>query len=114
MRLSATRLRTAAQWMRSHRKSTLAIALLAAFALLNFWAFRHAWAMTHFSKGGASTLRPEQLSMVGRAAVLLTGVNLPRPENSRTPADVDLQFQTDRIRTADGVELEVWQVAHPE
>jgi len=114
MRLSVSRHRTAAQWMRSHRKSTLAMALLAAFALLNLWAFRHAWAMTHFSKGGASTLRPEQLSAVGRATVLLGGVNLPRPENSRTPAAMDLQFQTDHIRTVDGVELEVWQVAHPE
>jgi alpha-beta hydrolase superfamily lysophospholipase len=100
------------RWLRAHRKSSAAICVLLGFALFNIWAFRHAWAMTHFSSGGKSTIRPEEMSVLGRAAVLLTGVNLPRPANDRTPADLNLPFEMHRLRTADGVELEAWYIAH--
>jgi uncharacterized protein len=86
--------------------------LLAGFALLNAWAFRHAWAMTHFSSGGKSTIRPEEMSMFDRARVLLTGVNLPRPANDKTPADVGMPFETHRVEVPDGIELEAWYVPH--
>src|SRR5262249_38239704 len=110
----SSRMRTFFQWIRLHRKTSAAFAVLLAFALLNVWAFRHAWAMTHFSSGGKSTIRPEELSVLGRAVVLLTGVNLPRPANDRTPADLNLPFESHRLRTADGVELEAWYIAHPD
>ena len=110
----SSRIRTFFRWIRLHRKTSAAFAVLLAFALLNVWAFRHAWAMTHFSSGGKSTIRPEEMSVFGRAAVLLTGVNLPRPANDRTPADLNLSFATLRLRAADGVELEAWHIAHPD
>src|SRR4029077_15842817 len=91
------RLRSAGRWMRTHRRRTAVIAIFGAFALLNAWAYRHAWAMTHYSSGGKSTIRPEAMSVCGRVRVLLTGVNLPRPVNSRTPSDVGLPFETHRI-----------------
>jgi alpha-beta hydrolase superfamily lysophospholipase len=102
------------RWMRSHPKATAGLTVLLGFGFLNVWAFRHAWAMTHFSSGGRSTIRPEEMSVLGRAAVLLTGVNLPRPANDRTPADLNLSFETRRLRTADDVELEAWYIAHPD
>jgi dipeptidyl aminopeptidase/acylaminoacyl peptidase len=35
---------------------------------------------------------------------------VPRPENSRTPADLDLPYETVRIPVADGGEIEAWHV----
>jgi len=101
--------------MRTHPWRTFSLALFAAFAVLNAWTFRHAWAMTHFSTGGRpSTIRPEEMSVFGRAKVLLTGINLPRPVNEKSPADIELSFETHRVKTADGVELEAWHVPHPD
>jgi alpha-beta hydrolase superfamily lysophospholipase len=102
------------RWLRSHPKATAGLIVFLGFVLLNIWAFRHAWAMTHFSSGGRSTIRPEEMSVLGRAAVLLMGVNLPRPAIDRTPADLNLAFETHRLRTADGIELEAWYIAHPD
>lgn len=99
-------------WMRLHRWRTIALGLLVAFVLLNVWTYRHAWAMTHFSSGGKSTIRPEEMTWIGRVGVLLTGVNLPRPANSRTPADLNLQFDTHRVSVPDGGELECWYIGH--
>src|SRR5580765_3454659 len=109
---SCCRWQAAWRWICAHRWRSLAIVFLVAFALLNVWTFRHAWAMTHFSSGGKSTIRPEDMSMLGRATVLLTGVNLPRPANDRTPADLNIPFETHSLWTADGIELEAWYIAH--
>ena len=68
--------------------------------------------MTHFTSGGQSTIRPEDMSVLGRARVLLTGVNLPRPANDKTPADVGLTFETHHIEVPDGIELEAWYIPH--
>ena len=111
---SQSRIRAGWRWARKHPWRTLTLASLAAFAVLNVWTFRHAWAMTHFSAGGVSTIRPEEMSVWGRAKVLLTGVNLPRPVNDKTPAGLELPFETHRVTTADGIELEAWHVPHPD
>jgi pimeloyl-ACP methyl ester carboxylesterase len=110
----SSRLRAVWLWIRSHRGRTIAFAFLMAFALLNIWTYRHAWVMTHFSSGGEPTLPPEKMSWLGRAKVVLTGVNLPRPVNERTPADLELRFETHRIQVSDGTELEAWHIPHPE
>jgi hypothetical protein len=88
----------------------VSLAFLALFALLNLWAFRHVWAMTHFSNGGRATIRPEELSPLARAGVLLAGVNVPRPNDDRTPADVGLDFSVLHLTTVDGMDLEAWHV----
>jgi hypothetical protein len=41
--------------------------------------------------------------------VLLTGVNIPRPVNWRSPADFGLAYQTGHVRD-NGVDLEVWSI----
>jgi len=51
------------------------------------------------------------MSVLGRATVLLTGVNLPRPTNDKTPGDLDLPFETHRVSVPDGIQLEAWYVS---
>jgi alpha-beta hydrolase superfamily lysophospholipase len=92
----------------------LALTLLVAFVLLNLVAYRHAHAMTHFASEGARTARPEALSLLQKAQVLLTGVYLPRPVNKLTPQSVGLQFEVHRFPSTRGIELEAWYVAHPD
>lgn len=96
--------------LRTNRRRTLAALLLLAFCLVNLWTFQHAWSMTHFSAGGEATIRPEQLSGLAKARVLLTGVNLPRPTNDSTPGDVGLAHFVRTIPSTDGIELEAWYV----
>lgn len=50
------------------------------------------------------------MSKLGRVRVLLTGVNLPRPVNDKTPRDLDLPFETHRVEVPDGANLEAWFV----
>lgn len=77
---------------------------------VNWMAYQHAYAMSHFVHGGEKTARPEELSWLGKAKVLLTGVRLPRPTNSTTPAAIGLEFETWSFETDDGVTLESWLI----
>jgi alpha-beta hydrolase superfamily lysophospholipase len=83
-------------------------ALLSAILSINLLAFMQARAMTRFTENGDRTARPEQLSVVDKFSALLSGVNIPRPINRRTPADLQLTVETHRIRSADGVTLDAW------
>jgi hypothetical protein len=71
--------------------------------------------MTHFvaAGGGARTVKPESMSLGQKAGVLATGVRIPRPANSITPAAVGMAYDTHRFRAADGTELEAWRVPCP-
>lgn len=51
----------------------------AAAVVINAIAFAHAWRFTHFTTG-EKTPSPEELSLVEKVGVLLTGVRVPRPE----------------------------------
>ena len=68
----------------------LSAVLLGALIGVNGVAFMQAWAMTHFAERGDRTARPERLSVFGKVTVLLSGVNIPRPVNKRTPEDFKL------------------------
>lgn len=93
------------------RRRQLAIGLaIALFLGLNLLAYFHARAMTTFSSGGTRSTRPEKLTAVEKARLLLTGVNLPRPTNDITPADVGLDYETSNVRGDDGKNLEVWRI----
>lgn len=104
------RLKALRGWIVRNPFRAIASASCVCFVLLNVWSYTHVRAMTHYSPGGASTIRPEEMSAAGKFQVLLAGVNVPRPSNSRTPADVGLPFSTERTKTADGFELEAWHV----
>lgn len=82
----------------------------AGFIGINCLAHFHARAMTTFVSTGARTAAPEKMSLLGKAKVLLTGVQFPRPENRRDPGDFGLEFQRHRYPGSFGLELEAWSV----
>ena len=83
-------------------------ALFSAILSVNVLAFMQARAMTNFREGGERTGRPEQLSILDRFAVMLSGISIPRPINRRTPSDLQLSFETHRFPNAGGATLEAW------
>jgi len=54
-------------------------ALIGAVVSVNVLAFMQARTVTNFREGGERTGRPEQLSILDRFAVIVSGVNIPRP-----------------------------------
>lgn len=91
---------------RRRRLAALAVGLI---VFVNVVAFLHARAFTHYGAGGPRTGAPQALGVWDKAKVLLTGVRLPRPENTLTPTDLQLPFTTHSI-AANGVTLEAWHV----
>lgn len=85
-------------------------ALLSAVLSVNVLAFLQARAMTNFREGGERTGRPEKLGVLDTLAVILSGVNIPRPKNRRMPGDLSLSFETHRFANADNVSLEAWLI----
>lgn len=69
--------------------------------------------MTHFSKDGVRTGRPETLTLVQKLRVVATGVQLPKPRNDVTPRERGLSFETWTIPVESGVTLEAWSIAAP-
>jgi uncharacterized protein len=95
----------------------LALVLVTGAVLLNGAAYAQARAMTRYAPAGRRTPPPEALGPVERAAVLFTGVTVPRPANSRTPDDLGLGYETRTVRPGgvDGaLTLEAWVVRHPQ
>ncbi|MEO0768973.1 MAG: alpha/beta fold hydrolase [Cyanobacteria bacterium J06649_4] len=73
-------------------------AFLFAGSALNGIAWMQARAMTHYLTGNVvKTQKPEQLSPLQKARVVLTGVRIPRPTNVRTPEDEGLSYETHTI-----------------
>lgn len=83
----------------------LLIIMILLFIALNYVAWSHANAMMYFSTG-ERTAKPEYLSMMGKLSILFTGVNVPRPENTNTPADYGLSFETHKFTNESGYMLE--------
>jgi hypothetical protein len=94
------------------RRGLVAAAL--AFVAFNALAYRHAWAMTHFTASGHRTPRAEALSLRQKLRVLASGATLPRRTNDRTPADLGLGFEPQTFTTRDGERLEGWFVPRAE
>ena len=72
------------------RLGWLAAAGLAGGAVANLVVILHASAMTTFVDAGERTPPPEELRGVDKLRVLLTGVRVPRPMPTRSPADLGL------------------------
>jgi uncharacterized protein len=91
-------------------RNLLSAALLSAVLSANLIAFMQARAMTRFTGGGERTAKPEWLNFFDAASVIISGVNVPRPQNTRTPAALDLPFETHRFSSGNGSTLEAWYV----
>jgi alpha-beta hydrolase superfamily lysophospholipase len=96
--------------MRSRRLVLVFGTLLVGFATLNVLAYRHAWAVTHFTEGGERTPQPNQLSLARKLQVLVTGPTIPKPRNRRTPDAAGLGWDRHLFRAKDGPLLEAWRV----
>jgi uncharacterized protein len=107
-------LRRCLAWIRSHRKTALLLATLAAVAFLNLAAYRQAYVMTQFASGGERTAGPEALSFGAKVRAVLFGVRIPRPVNSATPDSVGLAFEVHRFPTTGERQLEGWYCGHPQ
>jgi alpha-beta hydrolase superfamily lysophospholipase len=85
-----------------------------AFAVLNVLAYRHAWAMTHFTPGAARPPSPGTMTWTEKTRVLLGGFDVPRPTNGMDPGCLGLPFEVERIAVPEG-ELEAWHIPsqHP-
>lgn len=84
------------------------VLLVAGFVVANGVAWLHARAMSRFVRAGERTVPPEKLGGLAKARVLLTGVTFTRPENHRTPKEVNLAFQTVHFPGAKRIQLEAW------
>jgi uncharacterized protein len=84
--------------------------LLTGFVALNGVAYRQARAFTRFGPPGHRT-RPERLSPGQTLRVLVTGVEVPRPENRRTPRVLGLEYERHVFTGGRGVPLEGWLVS---
>lgn len=108
-----SRLLAPCRWAWRHKALTTSGVLGLALVVLNLFAFLHARAMTHFSAGGVRTAKPEALSIGEKLHTLFLGVTIPRPENARNPADVELAYETVEVAESDGTVLELWKVPAP-
>ena len=77
---------------------------------INVLAFAHARAMIHFTDTSSRTQKPEDLDTFSKIKVLLTGVNIPRPDNKQNPSDIGLPFETHEYPSFDGQSLEAWYI----
>jgi uncharacterized protein len=80
---------------------------------INGVAWLQARGMTHYVSGGERPAKPEQLTWADKLKLLITGVQLPRPENLQTPAHLGLPYQTHRIELPNQEWLETWRIAKP-
>lgn len=79
-----------------------------AFVALNVLAYNHAYAMMHFTSQGGRTREPERLVGLAKFKVLLTGVNIPRPESALPPSAVDPNCRVLFIGETEGIRLAAW------
>jgi alpha-beta hydrolase superfamily lysophospholipase len=87
--------------------------LFASFGFLNFLAYRHARAFTHYVPAAPSLGNLESLSYLEMAKMSMAGVKLPRPANRYTPRDIGLSYETHEIVLDDVDRLEAWHIGHP-
>ena len=93
-----------------HLVKLLSAVLLGALIGVNGVAFLQVWAMTHFVESGERTARPEQLDVLDKLTVILSGVIIPRPQNQRTPADLSLAYETHHFASPNATPLEAWYI----
>jgi len=86
----------------------VAVLVVTGTIAINLIAYRHAYAMIHFTAGNPRTQRPEKLNFSQKLGVLLHGVNLPRPKTLRPPTDLDPSTKSLRIDCANGIKLGAW------
>ena len=75
---------------------------------LNLLAYRHAFAMMHFTAGSPRTHEPEKLTLGQKCKVLLCGVNIPRPQAKASAIDLGPATRGLRLEGTNGIALGAW------
>jgi hypothetical protein len=86
----------------------LAALLVVGGIALNLLAYRHAYAMMHFTTTSARTGKPETLKALDKIRVLFCGVNLPRPQTSLSPACLGPAGKAITVSCTNGIRLGAW------
>ncbi|NCC51467.1 MAG: alpha/beta fold hydrolase [Spartobacteria bacterium] len=89
----------------------LAVIMVAGFTVLNILAYNHAKCMLVYVPRGMRTSSPEKLGFLEKVKVLLTGVEIPKPEAAYSPTDFNLQFTPYTIPVGDTIQLDAWYVS---
>ncbi len=84
-----------------------AILIIVGFGALNLLAYNHARAMLVFAEEGDRTSKPEALAGWAKMKVLLSGVNLPRPQSDLPSSCLDPECTVLSIREGN-ITLEAW------
>jgi alpha-beta hydrolase superfamily lysophospholipase len=100
------------KWIGSHLIYTALFVILSAAILLNIMAYKHAQAMLNYVPQGERTTSPEILSFLQKVKILFTGVRIPKPRNTVTPASANLSFEVHHFRTRDEIQLEAWYIPY--
>lgn len=75
---------------------------------LNLLAYRHAFAMMHFTAGSSRTHEPEKLGLVQKCKVLLCGVQIPRPQTLSSVAELGPVARPLQLEGTNGITLGAW------
>lgn len=97
------------------KRLLLAIALVACLGGigLNVLAYRHAYAMMHFTSGSRRTQAPEVLTWEEKVGILLSGVSIPRPKTAASLADLSPVAQSLQFECGNRIKLGAWYSAAP-
>ena len=98
-----TKCARARRWLR-----ILAVLVLIGVIAINLIAYRHAYAMLHFTSGGAKTDKAEKLTVGQKIKVLFCGVNLPRAHTDMPPTTVGAAAKAVTIDCPGGIKLGAW------
>ena len=89
---------------------SLSLAIVLGLLVINVLARVHVRGMTRFVSSGTAPDSPEELGLLDKVRLLLTGIEVPRPENERDPLDLGLAFESVRVVTDDDLQLEIWRI----
>ena len=95
------------------RRRILGSLFVAALVAVNALAWHHAGCFLSYVTADARTPPPEQLTRLQRAAVLVQGVRMTRPQNALRPGQLTPPARVQRLASGDG-EVEVWWLDHPQ
>jgi hypothetical protein len=90
---------------------SLALVIMVGNIVLNVLAYRHAYAMMHFTAARLRTNEPEKLTLGQKAKVLLCGVIIPRPQTSAPPTELGPATVSLRLDCTNGIQLAAWSCA---
>ncbi len=96
--------------LKNHKIKLIVIIFSICFIVINYLAWQHTRSMTRFSGDGIRTQKPENLSMWQKIQVLFSGIDLPRPENERSPEDFGLSYDIHFFPNKRGEILEAWHI----